>query len=96
MTDNVIDLKTKKKLERIENPDGETLQQFMRRWSKAIKDGDFKSVMIVVMDENELADWGFHSSIERHYDIWPIIVDRVNQEIKDDILGIEYEIEFLE
>lgn len=96
MTDNVVDIKTRKKLERVENPEGETEQQFMRRWSKAIKDGKFPSVFIIVMDENEISDWGFISSIDRHYDILPLVLEDIREQVKQDILGWEYEVEFEE
>lgn len=87
--DNVIDIATRKKLEKVDTPEGETAQKFMRRWSKTIKDGKFNSVAIVVMDENRFCDWGILCQDELQQAIFTLLLEDIRNELKDNIF--EYE-----
>jgi len=87
MTDNVLDIQTRKPIERIETPEGEQVQQFMRRWAKALKDGRFKSVFILAIDENDFTDWGFLPDTPYHSALACLTLEDLRDEIKDDLIG---------
>lgn len=90
MTDSkIIDIHTRKTVQRVENEDEENIQRFMRRWSKTLKDGKFKSVFIIAIDEAEYCDWGFLPLDKYHQALACLILEDLRQEVKDDLIGYE-------
>lgn len=88
---NVIDIATRKPLERIDTPEGETAQQFMKRWAKSIKDGRFNSIAIVVMDENKFCDYGIITQDDNVLPIFCLMIDDIKDQMKGMIFGFEDE-----
>jgi len=88
MDSNVIDMQTRKAVEHVENVENETIQRFMKRWSKSIKDGRFKSVFIIAIDENNLCDWGRLSDNDLHTALAAMLLEDIRQELKEDIFGV--------
>lgn len=88
---NVIDIATRKPLERIDTPEGETAQQFMKRWAKSIKDGRFNSIAIVVMDENKFCDYGIITEDDNDLPIFCLMIDDIKDQMKGMIFGFEDE-----
>jgi hypothetical protein len=89
MTENVYDIDTRKKIERTVTPEGETQQQFMRRWSKTVKDGKFKSIALLVIDDSNYCTWGKIADSDLHQAIMALVIDDLKQELKYDIFGTD-------
>jgi len=84
----VIDIATRKKIEHVGNAAEDDVQRFMRRWSKTLKDGRFKSVFILAIDENSFCDWGFLPHSEQHAALACLVLEDLRQEVKDEIFGV--------
>lgn len=87
MTENVIDISTRKKIERIDNEPDDNAQRFMRRWAKTIKDGKFKSICIVVMDNDNFCDYGILTEDTLQEALFGYLLEDIRQEIKDNLFG---------
>lgn len=86
---NVIDIHTRQKIERVENAENDTIQRFIKRWAKAVKDGRFQSVYVIAIDENNYCDWGMISASELHMALATMILEDIKNELKDQIFGYE-------
>lgn len=82
---SVIDIKTRKPIEAIDTPDGETAQQFMRRWSRTIKDGKFNNIAIIVMDENNYCDYGILAKEKLDMALFCILLDDIREQMKESL-----------
>lgn len=87
MTENVIDIQTRKKIERIDNEPDDNAQRFMKRWAKTIKDGKFKSICIVVMDDDNFCDYGILTEDALQEALFGYLLEDIRQEIKDNLFG---------
>ena len=87
MTENVIDIETRKKIERINNPPDDNQQRFMKRRAKTIKDGKFKSICIVVMDDDNFCDYGILTEDTLQEALFGYLLDDIRNEIKDNLFG---------
>ena len=85
----VLDIKTRKVIERVENVPDDDVQKFMRRWTRTCKDARVKSVFILVIDETDFCDWGFLPNNEHHQALACLTLEDLRQEIKDEIFGYE-------
>lgn len=86
---NVFDIQTRAKVVKVENKADDNVQIFMKRWAKTAKDGRFKSVFILAIDEDNFCDWGFLSDNEYHEALACITLEDLREEIKDSVMGYE-------
>lgn len=89
MTDNVIDIKTRKPINLVETPEGEKAQQFMRRWARAIKDGKFNDIAIIAIDDNNYCDFGVLSSSELKLALFGHLIDDVKRQILNQLFRLD-------
>ena len=89
MTDDkkIIDIITRKPVQIINTPEGETAQQFMRRWARTIKDGKFNNIAIIVVDDNNFCDYGTLYSSELKLALFAHMVDDIKKSLKEQLFG---------
>lgn len=86
---NVYDLRTRKQIDRVDTPEGENIQRFMRRWSKTIKDGKFTSICILVMDGDNFCDWGILTDNDLQASLFAHLIDDIKEEIVTEVFGYQ-------
>ncbi len=90
----VVDIKTRKKITNIPTESDTKSSQFLKTWSKFCRDTKVQSIMILTIDENGFATWGFLSDDDHHKALAALTLEDLREEIKNDLFGeIDLEIE---
>lgn len=87
---NVVDFLTRKPVENVTTPEGENVQKFMKRWQKTLKDGKFKSVLVVGIDENNFCDYGIICDDPNQLALFVLMLDDVKEFMRDLVFDVSY------
>ena len=83
----VIDLKTRKPLERIETEDNHSIVQFMKIMGKYCKDDKVKSVFVLTINEDNFVNWALNTASEHHLLLAYATLDDLREEIRSQIFA---------
>lgn len=65
MTD-IIDIKTRKSIERIESDENSSVTQYLNFWKQKCKERKVKTVLIMTVDENGAVAWDIRPESDEH------------------------------
>jgi hypothetical protein len=81
----VVDIKTRKPLERIETEEDLSVSQFMSLMKKYAKDEKVRSVFMLTISEDNDCNWGMVTASEYHLLLAYATLDDLKDEIRDAI-----------
>lgn len=65
MTD-IIDIKTRKSIERIEADENSSVSQYMTFWKQKCKERKVKTILIMTVDEDDMVAWDIKPESDEH------------------------------